>query len=68
MLTREIGDVLAEFDRLPPAYRALVRDAPYNIAIDRLTTVPLPALRMTLERLVRESVRETYGPDHPQAK
>jgi hypothetical protein len=60
--------LLAEYDALPPAYRRLVANAPYNIAVDRLTTVSLAALRTTLDRVTRQSVLDTYGPDHPQAR
>lgn len=68
MQARSIADLLDAYDRLPPAYRRVAREAAYNIDVAGLETCSVAALRAALAQVVATSVLATYGPDHPQSR
>ena len=53
------------YDILPKEYREVISNAPYNLIIKELP--PLEKLKVDIEFITRESVRATYGNDHPQS-
>jgi hypothetical protein len=50
------------FDTLPAEYRAIVRDAPYNLIVHAYSGY----LKESIDRLMNRSILATYGEDHPQ--
>lgn len=64
----DMAAMMAAFDRLPPAHRRLLRDAPYNFGVAGVERIPLGRLRAVLAHVERRSVVATYGADHPQAR
>ena len=68
VVDRDITALLADYDALPAAYRALVRDAPYNIDVRGLTRLTLPDIRRALRSVEASSIRATWGDDHPSLK
>jgi hypothetical protein len=58
------------YDALPEEYRKFLRDAPYNMELTALEFYPeeISELEEDIFRDMVKSVRETYGPSHPQAK
>lgn len=72
---------MAEYDSLPPDIRKLIREAPYNMAINFsaaelycmsqyswVVDDMVVAFGDHLEEITRESVIQTYGHEHPQAR
>ena len=51
-VTRDVTDLLDEFDRLPRAYRELVRDCAYNIDVRGLTKLSMSDIRSTLRSVI----------------
>lgn len=58
------------FDRLPRAYKELIWNAPFGTIqfISHTGLASLDKCRETIEKGLRKSCLETYGPDHPQAE
>ena len=66
MQVRTIEELLADFDRLPASYRAVVRDCAYNINTAGLTMLGLSELRRRLEHVQNETIAQVWGREHPQ--
>ena len=65
IVTRDVTNLLDEFDRLPRAYRELVRDCAYNVDVRGLTQLSLSDIRHTMRSVEESSIRATWGDDHP---
>ena len=68
------AEMMAHFDALPPALRAVYRDCPlcmrvrspdWHRAFGRPPEVLAAALAAGFDHMTRLSCRELYGPDHP---
>ena len=54
-----------EYDNLPKEYREVLSNAPYNLLIKEIP--PLERLKSDIDYITKESVKATYGDDHPQS-
>ena len=64
------------YDKLPPALRQALQDAPYNLSINpvRLQNISEDGKELVAEMqriippLIESAALDAYGPNHPQAK
>lgn len=67
---------LTEYDALPRAIRKLLQDAPYSLSLGSAARIAIrngdpeieSLIRNDIPRIIGLAARETYGPDHPQAR
>jgi hypothetical protein len=65
------ADTWEAYDNLPPDFRAIVRNASFNVSckgsMPFFRQHSLAELKQRLDQITKENALACYGPDHPQA-